>query len=71
MLGVVFVDLEATPGDERVPWRGRIRGSDYLVWGVNNRRVELEFDDGSIAHAVVRSGGGLRGLGECPPVLGR
>ncbi len=67
-LGHVLVDLVATPG-ERVTWGGRVLGSDYIVWGANHRKVQLVFDDGSTAEAVLRSGGGLRGLGEAPAVL--
>ena len=38
-------------------WKGQIRGSDYLVWGLNHRKVVLEFEDGSELSVVVRSGG--------------
>jgi len=38
-------------------WKGHIRGSDYLVWGLNHRKVVLQFEDGTQIAVVVRSGG--------------
>ena len=38
-------------------WKGQIRGSDYLVWGLNHRKVVLQFEDGVELSVVVRSGG--------------
>ncbi|HJM29027.1 MAG: hypothetical protein QF596_01360 [Acidimicrobiales bacterium] len=38
-------------------WKGQILGSDYLVWGLNHRKVVLQFEDGAEASVVVRSGG--------------
>ena len=38
-------------------WKGQIRGSDYLVWGLNHRKVVLQFEDGEELSVVVRSGG--------------
>lgn len=70
VLGFLFVELEAADDNRGSTWGGRVRGSDYLVWGANGKRLRIEFADGEHAHAVFRSGGTIRGLGPRPHNLG-
>jgi hypothetical protein len=57
MLGYVSIAVESEIVIDSTNWEGRILGSDYLVWGLNHRKIELRFHDGTIAEVVVRSGG--------------
>lgn len=67
-LGHLHVQLWPTADDEHPRWRGKIQGSDYLVWGMNHRRVVIEFESGERRRAVLRATGDLIGIGE-PPTL--
>lgn len=69
VLGHLRVELQLLSDARGDGWGGRILGSDYLVWGANNQRLTIEFDDGSTAMVIVRSGGALRGSGDPPAVL--
>ena len=69
VLGHLRVELSLSSDARGDGWGGRILGSDYLVWGANNQRLTIEFDDGSTAQVVVRSGGALRGAGDAPAIL--
>lgn len=57
MLGYVSIAAESEIVIDSANWEGRILGSDYLVWGLNHRKIQLRFQDGAIAEVVVRSGG--------------
>jgi len=56
-LGFLSLTLEEPKPQENVDWIGQIRGSDYLVWGLNHKRVRFEFPRGENVYVVVRSGG--------------
>jgi len=57
MLGYVSIAVESEIVIDSTNWEGRILGSDYLVWGLNHRKIQLRFHGGTIAEVVVRSGG--------------
>lgn len=67
-LGTLHVAFN-TPERSASGWGGKVRGSDYLVWGMNHRRVTIEFASGERAHAVIRATGDLLGIGERPEAL--
>ena len=56
---LVFLSLTVVEpkAQENVNWVGQIRGSDYLVWGLNHRKVRLKFPQGENIYVVIRSGG--------------
>ena len=56
-LGFLSLTVEQPKPKENVDWVGQIRGSDYLVWGLNHKKVRLEFPQGENVDVVVRSGG--------------
>ena len=56
-LGNLSVAMETgTPGSN-LNWEGQILGSDYLVWGLHHKKVNLHFKDGSQFDAIIRPGG--------------
>lgn len=76
LLGVLHVNLSAGGDDDGGPnksggssWHGRVGGSDYLVWGTNLAKSEIEFPNGERAAVVLQAGGRLRGLGPLPALL--
>ena len=56
-LGFLSLTVEEPKPHENFDWVGQIRGSDYLVWGLNYKKVRFEFLQGESAYVVVRSGG--------------
>ena len=56
-LGFLSLTVEQPKPLENVDWAGQIRGSDYLVWGLNYKKVRFEFSQGDTVYVVVRSGG--------------
>ncbi len=56
-LGFLSLAVEEPKPQENVDWVGQIRGSDYLVWGLNHKKVRLKFPQGESVTVVVRSGG--------------
>tara|TARA_Y100001970_G_scaffold91938_1_gene116088 strand:+ start:2378 stop:2632 length:255 start_codon:yes stop_codon:yes gene_type:complete len=56
-LGCLTVSIERTKQTTNSIWEGQILGSDYLVWGLNHKKVNLQFEDGSGFDVVVRPGG--------------
>jgi|TARA_Y100000996_G_scaffold131372_1_gene99869 hypothetical protein len=56
-LGCLSVSTERSLTVSDPTWEGQILGSDYLVWGLNHKRVNLQFEDGSGLEAVIRPGG--------------
>ena len=56
-LGRLTVSTERSKQTTSPIWEGQILGSDYLVWGLNHKKVNLQFEDGSGFDAVVRPGG--------------
>lgn len=79
VLGVLHVDLHAAADPDldhqdhaapsRWSWEGRVNGSDYLVWGANLTKTQIEFPWGERADVVLRAGGRLQGLGATPTAL--
>lgn len=69
MLGFLMVELADHDDTRGSTWSGRVRGSDYLVWGANGQRHVIAFDDNEQASVVFRSGGTIRGLGPTPQNL--
>ncbi|NNE74149.1 MAG: hypothetical protein HKN26_10830 [Acidimicrobiales bacterium] len=61
------VELEplADDRDER-SWGGRVANSDYVLWGLAGRRLELVLPSGHRAACVVRPTGEIIGLGPAP-----
>ncbi len=56
-LGYLSVSVAESVSTEALSWEGQILGSDYLVWGLNHRRVRLKFKDGSAFDVIIRPGG--------------
>ena len=56
-LGYLAISIDKDNALTNNSWSGQIRGSDYLVWGLNHRRVIFQFADGGEVTGVVRSGG--------------
>lgn len=56
-LGFLSLSILEPKPEENTEWIGQIRGSDYLVWGLNHKRVRLEFPSGENIYVVVKSGG--------------
>tara|TARA_B100000953_G_scaffold288636_1_gene271908 strand:- start:1363 stop:1620 length:258 start_codon:yes stop_codon:yes gene_type:complete len=56
-LGYLSVLINDEEMKNKPLWEGQILGSDYLVWGLNHRKVKLQFENGAEVEAVVRSGG--------------
>jgi len=56
-LGYLSVSVAESVSTEALSWEGQILGSDYLVWGLNHRRVRLKFKDGSEFDVIIRPGG--------------
>tara|TARA_B100001175_G_C18872479_1_gene340401 strand:+ start:105 stop:362 length:258 start_codon:yes stop_codon:yes gene_type:complete len=56
-LGCLSVSIERSLTVSDPTWEGQILGSDYLVWGLNHKRVNLQFEDGSGLEAIIRPGG--------------
>jgi len=56
-LGYLSVSIDDEEMKNEPLWEGQILGSDYLVWGLNHRKVKLQFENGSEVDVVVRSGG--------------
>ena len=56
-LGFLSLTVEEPKPHENFDWVGQIRGSDYLVWGLNYKKVRFEFSQGASVYVVVRSGG--------------
>jgi hypothetical protein len=54
--------------DERAPagWGGRATNSDYMLWGMAGRRVELVLPDGRTVACAVHASGRLVGIGPGP-----
>ncbi len=59
LLGYLSVVINRDEIKDNPSWRGNVLGSDYLVWGLNHRKVRLEFEDGVELYVVVRSGGSI------------
>ncbi len=66
LLGTVRVTIGQPAEDSDRPWEGQIIGSDYLMWGMNHKKVELALPSGARVHCVVLASGKLRGLPESP-----
>ena len=56
-LGRLTVSTERSKQSTNPTWEGQILGSDYLVWGLNHKKVNLQFEDGSGFDVIVRPGG--------------
>ena len=56
-LGFLSLTIQSPEPIDIAEWVGQIRGSDYLVWGLNHKRVRLEFPNGQNVVVVIRSGG--------------
>ena len=56
-LGRLTVSTERSKQSTNPTWEGQILGSDYLVWGLNHKKVNLQFEDGSGFNVIVRPGG--------------
>tara|TARA_A100001037_G_C15112087_1_gene619496 strand:- start:627 stop:881 length:255 start_codon:yes stop_codon:yes gene_type:complete len=56
-LGRLTVSIERSKQATSPTWEGQILGSDYLVWGLNHKKVNLQFEDGSGFDVIVRPGG--------------
>tara|TARA_B100000686_G_C16292415_1_gene714332 strand:- start:215 stop:472 length:258 start_codon:yes stop_codon:yes gene_type:complete len=56
-LGYLSVSINRDKVSKNLPLEGQILGSDYLVWGLNHRKVKIQFSDGSELTVVVRPGG--------------
>lgn len=71
LLGTVRITVGPTRkgsdgSQEGEPWRGQIIGSDYLMWGMNHKKVRLLLPTGKQLFCVVLASGKLRGLPEFP-----
>ena len=56
-LGFLSLTIRSPKPKDNAEWVGQVRGSDYLVWGLNHKRVRLEFPNGQNVVVVIRSGG--------------
>ena len=56
-LGYLSVSINREISSQKSSLEGQILGSDYLVWGLNHRKVKIQFEDGSEITVVVRPGG--------------
>ena len=56
-LGFLSLTILEPKAEENAEWIGQIRGSDYLVWGLNHKRVSFEFPSGENIYVIVKSGG--------------
>ncbi len=67
VVGTVRVELTTNTDDRYdATWHGRILGSDYVMWGMNHKKVDLDLPDGQTVTCVVLATGKLRGLGNAP-----
>jgi hypothetical protein len=57
ILGYVSIAVGSEVLISSANWEGQILGSDYLVWGLNHRKIQLRFHDETIVEVAVRSGG--------------
>ncbi len=70
LLGTVRVTIAAAPTDapdSSWAWMGQIVGSDYLMWGLNHKKVTLELPTGDQLTCVVLASGILHGMTSSPP----
>ena len=56
-LGYLSVSINRDISNQEISLEGQILGSDYLVWGLNHRKVKIQFKDGSELNVIVRPGG--------------
>ena len=56
-LGFLSLTILEPKAEENAEWIGQIRGSDYLVWGLNHKRVRFELPSGENIYVIVKSGG--------------